>query len=101
MQAKEDIDTDKREQEMRRRRENLRAGFNNAADEVIRYFNNALGNFLSENYQTRIVGIDSQISEIRAMRLGKSETCKLLESAQDDCRLLISDIHHSYAEDEI
>jgi len=100
MQAKEDIDTDKREQEMRRSRENLRAGFNKAADEVIRYFNNALGNFLSENYQTRIAGIDSQISEIRAMRLGKSETCKLLESAQDDCRLLIFDIHQSYAEEE-
>lgn len=100
MQAKEDINADKREQEMRRSRENLRAGFNNAADEVIRYFNNAVGNFLSENYQTRIAGIDSQISEIRAMRLGKSETCKLLESAQDDCRLLISDIHQSYSEEE-
>ena len=101
MQAKDDIDTDKREQEMRRSRENLRAGFNNAANEVIKYFNNALGNFLSENYQTRISGIDSQIAEIRTMRLGKSETCKLLESAQTDCRLLISDIHESYSETEV
>lgn len=100
MQAKDDVDADKREQEMRQGRENLRAGFNNAANEVIKYFNNALGNFLSENYQNRIVEIDSQIAEIRSMRLGKSETCKLLESAQTDCRLLISDIHQSYSDIE-
>jgi hypothetical protein len=100
MQAKEDVDADKREQEMRKSRETLRAGFNNAANEVIKYFNNALGNFLSENYLTRIAGIDSQISEIRNMRLGKSETCKLLENAQTDCRLLISDIHQSYSDYE-
>ena len=100
MQAKEDVDADKREQEMRKSRETLRAGFNNAANEVIKYFNNALGNFLSENYLTRIAGIDSQISEIRNMRLGKSETCKLLESAQTDCRLLISNIHQSYSDYE-
>jgi hypothetical protein len=100
MQAKEDVDIDKREQEMRKSREDLRAGFNNAANEVVKYFKNALGNFLSENYLTRIAGIDSQITEIRNMRLGKSETCKLLESAQTDCRLLISDIHESYSDDE-
>lgn len=95
MQAKDDIDAEKREQEMRKIRENLRAGFNNAASEVVRYFNNALGNFLTENYQKRIDEIDSQIAEIRSMRTGKSETCKLLENAQSDCRLLISDIHKS------
>ena len=98
MQAKDDVDADKREQKMRKSRESLRAGFNNAANEVVKYFNNALGNFLSENYLTRITGIDSQITEIRNMRLGKSETCKLLESAQTDCRLLISDIHQSYSD---
>lgn len=96
MQAKDDVDADKREQEMRKSRESIRAGFNNAANEVVKYFNKALGNFLSENYVTRIATIDSQIAEIRNMRLGKSETCKLLESAQTDCRLLISDIHQSY-----
>lgn len=97
MQAKEDVDADKREQEMRKSRETLRAGFNNAANEVVKYFNNALGNFLSENYLTRIAEIDAQISEIRNMRIGKSETCKLLESTQTDCRLLISDIHENYS----
>ena len=100
MQYKEDEDANKREQEMRKNRETLRAGFNNCANTVVKYFNNALGNFLSENYLTRIVGIDSQITEIRNERLGKSETCKLLENAQTECRLLILDIHQSYSDDE-
>lgn len=98
MQAKEDVDTDKRQQEMRKNREELRAGFNNAANEVVKYFNNALVDFLAKNYQLRITQIDSQISEIRNMRIGKSETCKLLETAQADCRLLISEIHQSYSD---
>jgi uncharacterized membrane-anchored protein YhcB (DUF1043 family) len=98
MQAKEDVDADKRQQEMRKNREELRAGFNNAANEVVKYFNNALVDFLAKNYLTRIAEIDSQISEIRNMRIGKSETCKLLENAQTDCRLLISDIHQSYSD---
>lgn len=96
MQIKEDVDADKREQEMRRSRETLRAGFNNAANEVVVYFNNALRNFLSENYLTRIDGIDTQISEIRNMRIGKSEICKQIESVQSECKLLISDIHQGY-----
>ncbi|MDD4238048.1 MAG: 50S ribosome-binding GTPase [Desulfotomaculaceae bacterium] len=100
MQAKEDVDADKRQQEMRKNREELRAGFNNAANEVVKYFNNALVDFLDKNYLTRIAEIDSQISEIRNMRIGKSETCKLLESAQTDCRLLISDIHQSYSDND-
>lgn len=98
MQAKDDINNDKREKEMRKGRENLRAGFNNAANEVIRYFNNALGNFLLENYQNRISKIDAQIATIRKMRLGKSETYNLIENAQNDCRLLISDIHQTYSD---
>lgn len=100
MQAKEDVDAGKRQQEMRNNREELRAGFNNAANEVVKYFNNALVDFLAKNYLTRIAEIDSQVLEIRNMRIGKSETCKLLESAQTDCRLLISDIHQSYSDDE-
>ncbi len=100
MQAKDDIENDKREQEMRRSRENLRAGFNQAANEVVMYFSNALGNYLSANYQARIAEIDCQIAEISTMRIGKSETCKLLENVQMDCRNLISDIHKSSTRNE-
>lgn len=98
MQIKDDIDADAHEKEMRSNREKLRTGFNNAANEAVKYFSNALKDFLRKNYTTRIEGIDSQISEIRKIRSGKSETCKLLENAQNDCKLLISDIHQSYTD---
>ncbi len=95
MQVKEDVDADKRQKEMRNNREELRGGFNNAANEVVNYFNKALRDYLSKNYLSRISEIDLQIAEIRKMRIGKSETCKLLEGAQSDCRLLISGIHRN------
>ena len=99
MQVKEDIDADKRQQEMRNNREELRAGFSNAANEVVKHFNKALSDYLSKNYLPRISEIDLQISEIRSMRIGKSETCKLLESAQSDCKLLIADIHKNFSDE--
>lgn len=96
MQVKEDVEADKLHEEMRKNREELRAGFNNAANEIVKHFNNALESFLAKNYLTRIEQIDLQISEIRSMRIDKSKTYKLLEGAQTDCRRLISDIHQSY-----
>ena len=93
MQVKEDVDADKRQQEMRSNREKLRAGFNDAANELVKHFNKALSEFLENNYQSRISEIDNQITEIRKLRVGKSESCKLLEAAQSECKALISDIH--------
>jgi len=34
------------------------------------------------------------------MRIEKSDICKLLEGVQNDCWLLISDIHQSYVKSE-
>lgn len=93
MQVKEDVDVDKRQQEMRSNREKLRAGFNDAANELVKQFNKALSEYLANNYHSRISEIDNQITEIRKLRVGKSENCKLLEEAQSECRALISDIH--------
>lgn len=95
MQVKEDIDAEKRQKEMRANREKLRTAFNNAATELVKHFRIALSNYLSKNYISRINEIDLQISEIRKMRSGKSDTCKQVESLQSDCKLLISDIHQN------
>lgn len=95
MQIKEDIDKDKIQQEMRKNREELRGSFANAANEVEKYFNNALEKFLKENYVMRVDQIDTHISEIRNMRTNKSETYKMLENLQVKCRNIISDIHKS------
>lgn len=93
MQVKEDVDADKRQQEMRSNREKLRGGFNDVANELVKQFNKALSEYLENNYCSRISEIDNQISEIRKLRIGKSENCKLLEAAQSECRALISEIH--------
>lgn len=93
MQVKEDVDADKRQQEMRSNREKLRAGFNDAANELVKHFNKALSKYLENNYQSRISEIDNQITEIRKLRVGKSESCKLIEAVQLECKALISDIH--------
>lgn len=93
MQAKEDIDADKRQQEMRTNREKLRAGFNDAANELVKHFNESIREYLVNNYHLHISEIDNQISEIRKLLIGKSENYKLLEAAQSECRALIADIH--------
>lgn len=98
MQAKEDIDNEKKKTELRESREKLRAGFNDAANEVRKYFTNALNNYLNQNYRARIEELDKQVAEIRSLRKEKSETCKKLEAAQDECRKLISDIHEEYGD---
>ncbi len=99
MQVKEDIDDDKQQQEMRNNREKLRVGFSNAANEVVKHFNEALSNYVSKDYLSRVSEIDLQISEIRSMRIGKSETCKFLESAQSECKSLIADIHKNCSDE--
>ena len=93
MQAKEDIDNEKKKIELRESREKLRAGFNDAANVVRNNYTNALSSYLDQNYRARIGELDYQVAEIRRLRINKSETCKRLESAQEECRQLIADIH--------
>ena len=93
MQAKEDIDEDRRNREIRDNREKLRAAFNDAADRLVIHYNNAMNKLLNENYRKRIGEIDNKILDIRALRKNKSDACNLLEATQNECRQLISDIH--------
>lgn len=93
MQAKEDIDEDRRNREIRDNREKLRAGFNDAANGLVIHYNNAMNDLLNENYRKRIGEIDNKVQDIRALRKNKSDACNLLEATQNECRQLISDIH--------
>lgn len=90
------LESDYKSLELREDREKLRAGFNDAANEVRKYFNSALNNYLNQNYRARIEEIDNQVAEIRSLRKNKSEACKKLELAQDECRRLITEIHRDY-----
>ena len=93
MQAKEDIDEDRRNREIRANREKLRASFNDAANGLVIHYNNAMNDLLNENYRKRIGEIDNKVLDIRALRKNKSDACNLLEATQNECRQLISDIH--------
>ncbi len=93
MQAKEDIDEDKRNREIRVNREKLRDCFNDAANALINHYNNAMNGLLNEFYRNRIREIDNKIMDIRTLRKNKSDACNLLKTTQNECRQLISDIH--------
>lgn len=95
MQAKEDIDNEKKKVELRESREKLRAGFNDAANVVRNNYTNALNSYLDQNYRARIRELDNRVAEIRLLRKSKSETCKRLESVQEECKQLIADIHRA------
>lgn len=94
-QIKEDIDADQRRNEMRENREIIRGGFNEVAEKLIIHYNKLLENYINENYRKRIDVIDNNVQEIRALRKDKTEACELLETTQDECRQLISDIHRT------
>lgn len=101
MQAKEDIDEDRRNREIRTNREKLRAGFNDAANGLVIHYNNAMNDLLNENYRKRIGEIDNKVLEIRTLRKNKSDACNLLEATQNECRQLISDIHKESITQEV
>ena len=93
LQVKSDIDEEERISETRKSRAELRACFNEAADGLVIHYTNAMNNLINENYHSRIEEIDKEIEEIRKLRQNKSDSCKLLEEAQTECRMLIEDIH--------
>ena len=93
VQAKEDIDEERRSREERANREALRAKFSDAANRLVIHYNNAMNDLLNENYRKRIENIDNKVSQIRALRKNNSDACNILEAMQNECRLLISDIH--------
>ena len=95
MQAKSDHDEDERVKQLQTDRENIRGIFNSAAEELEEYYMNSLNDYTSSSIKPRIAQIDQSISDIRKMRIGKSENCKKMELLEDHCRVLISEIHES------
>ena len=69
MQAKEDIDEDRRNREIRANREKLRASFNDAANGLVIHYNNAMNDLLNENYRKRIGEIDNKVRSERTSQM--------------------------------
>lgn len=92
-QAKESIDENKKSQEMRDARQNIRASFNEEASKMKEHYRNALNNMLNDGYQTKVNEIDEKLQEISMKASRNSEKCKLIEARMKECRKLISEIH--------
>lgn len=93
MQAKEDYDAEKRVKEQREAREQIRAAYNSAAEELENHFSKALTKLIQTRLQPRLNEIDTSINNIRALRAGKSEKCERLLALEGNCRALIKEIH--------
>lgn len=94
LQAKEDVDQENRQREMRSNRDKLRAGFNDAANNLVHHFEELLNGYLENNFNYQVTEIDEQIDKIRSLRIEKSDIYKILVELHDECKTLISDIHN-------
>lgn len=98
LQAKEDYDNEKRQQEMRANRESIRASFNEAANGLEVQCANALHGLLNESeaFQPRVDAIDKELNRISDLRRNKSVACNKLLEAIKNCQKLIEDVHVAF-----
>ncbi|EIT87953.1 hypothetical protein A200_05222 [Parascardovia denticolens IPLA 20019] len=98
LQAKEDYDSKKRQQEMRANRESVRASFNEVADKLETQYADALRRLLNESevFQPRIDAINKELDGIRDLRRNKSVACDKLLEAIKGCQKLIEDVRIAF-----
>ena len=100
IQVKEDIDENHRNQEMRSNRERIRAGFNDAAEELGKHYKASLDSLLNDNYYSKIRDIDDQLSIIQEQRRLNSAAGNQLEATVNECRNLIAEIRSASTDRE-
>lgn len=93
MQIKADQDEERIREDLKNNRQNIRSQFNTAANELEDFSRQYIKDNINRPLETSIAAIDGNIREIRDTRSSRSESCRLLEDLQRDCRLLIQDIH--------
>lgn len=93
MQAKSDYDEEERVKKLKENREKVRAIFNSAADELEEYYAKSLNEYVEGVVMPRIEQINQSISDIRLLRIGKTENFKKMSLLENHCRALISEIH--------
>lgn len=95
MQIKEDHDADRIRENLKNNRQNIRSEFYTGAYE----FEDSGRVFVRDNVTHALEGsiqsIDNNIREIRDSRTSRSFTCRRMEDLQNECRLLIQNIHNS------
>lgn len=93
MQIKADQDEERIRENLKNNRQNIRSQFNVAANELEDYARQYIKDNVNRPLETSIATIDGNIQEIRDTRFNRSKSCRQLEDLQQECRLLIQDIH--------
>lgn len=93
MQIKADQDEERVREDLRTNRQNIRSQFNTVANELEDYARQYINDNVNRPLESSISTIDDSIKEIRNSRANRSQICHTLEVLQEQCRLLIQDIH--------
>lgn len=101
MQIKADQDEERIRENLKNNRQNIRSQFNVAANELEDYARQYIKDNVNRPLETSIATIDGNIQEIRDTRFNRSESCRQLEDLQQECRLLIQDIHSEKEMEEV
>jgi small GTP-binding protein len=94
-QIKEDYEEQLQLEAMRNNRQNIRSGFNAAAKELEDYSADYIKQCVIAPMEQSIKSVESNISELRDSRSGRSEKCVRLERIQKEIQALIAQIHES------
>lgn len=95
MQTKENIDVRKRERELRERRSDVRAMFNEVANNIEIDFKQLLRAYISSNITPQIDQVTAQLEEFRDSQRTRSQLFQDLHNLLKETRELIRDIHSS------
>lgn len=93
MQIKTDQDAENLREDLRKNRQNIRSQFNSVANKLEDFGNQYIKNNINRPLENPIADLDRNIQDIRNTRLDRSKNCRILEKLQEDCRILIRDIH--------
>lgn len=92
-QAFSDYQAAQQEVELKRLRNSVRSGFNDAADELEMYFDAQTGTFVTETVLAEIEEVDLQIEALRGGRQSEHELMGEVEDLLEQTRGLIREIH--------
>jgi len=92
-QYKEDTEQEALEKELRRAREAVRTGFNDAADSIKMHFDQGTGKFVSDAFDPELEEIKKQLDEIIAIKKASADSFEDLSRLLNITRQLIQELH--------
>ena len=93
LQIKEDADAAQFENDLRASRAAVRAGFNEAANEIEMHYDRATESYVATTLTSEIDALDKQLAELREMQQSRSKLFQGLNSLLDETRNIIRELH--------